>query len=38
MNYKGIIIEESLKDTSTLNEVKILESKIEPVTSKHQTP
>ncbi len=38
MNYKGIIIEESLKDTSTLNEVKILESKIEPVTPKHQTP
>lgn len=38
MNYKGTIIEESLKDKSILSEIKILNTKIEPVTGKHQTP
>jgi hypothetical protein len=38
MNYKGTIIKESLKDTSILEEVKILDTKIEKVTEKHKTP
>lgn len=38
MNFKGVIIEESLADTSVLNDVKILSTKIEPVTDKHKTP
>jgi len=38
MNYRGVIIEESLEDKSILKEVKILETEIEPVTKKHQTP
>lgn len=38
MNFKGVIIEESLKDKSVLKKVKILSTKIEPVTKEHQTP
>lgn len=38
MNYKGTIIEESLVDTTLLQEVKILETKVEPVTERHKTP
>lgn len=38
MDFKGVIIEESLKDKSVLNDVKILSTKIEPVTNKHKTP
>lgn len=38
MNYKGIIIEESLNDTSILNDVKILDTKVEEVTPEHHTP
>jgi len=38
MNYTGIIIEESLEDKSILKEVKILSTKVEPVTEKHKTP
>jgi len=38
MNYKGVIIEESLKDKEILNEVQILSTKVEQVTEKHQTP
>jgi hypothetical protein len=38
MDYKGIIIEESLKGTSVLNDVKILSTKIEIVTEDHKTP
>src|SRR5688572_15194539 len=38
MNYKGVIIEESLDNTSVLKEVNILETKIEAVTEKHKTP
>ncbi|MEK9176635.1 MAG: hypothetical protein AAB520_04305 [Patescibacteria group bacterium] len=38
MIYKGVIIEESLKNTSLLKEVNILETKVEKITSEHQTP
>lgn len=38
MNFAGIIIEESLTDTSVLNEVKIVSTEIEPVTNEHKTP
>lgn len=38
MNYKGIIIEESLQDASLLKEVKILNTKVEPITPEHKTP
>lgn len=38
MNYKGVIIEESLADISVLKKVKILSTKVECVTAKHQTP
>ncbi len=38
MNYKGVIIEESLDDKSVLEEVSILDTKIEQVTNSHKTP
>lgn len=38
MNYRGIIIEESLLDPSVLSEVEILETKIEAVRPEHKTP
>lgn len=38
MNYKGVIIEESLEDKEILREVKVLETKVEPVAEKHKTP
>jgi len=38
MNYKGVIIEESLQDSSLLEDVKILETKVEPITPEHKTP
>lgn len=38
MNYKGVIIEESLKDASVLKEVNILETKVELITPEHKTP
>jgi hypothetical protein len=38
MNYKGVTIEESLEDKSVLKDVKILSTKVEPVTEKHKTP
>ena len=38
MNYKGVIIEESLIDTSALREVRILDTKVEQVTERHKTP
>ncbi len=37
-NFTGVIIEESLTDKSVLDEVKIIKTKVEPVTEKHQTP
>jgi hypothetical protein len=38
MNYKGVIIQESLQDSSLLKDVKILETKIESITLEHKTP
>lgn len=38
MTYKGVIIEESLNETSVLNDIKIIETKIEKVTPTHRTP
>lgn len=38
MNYTGDIIEESLEDKSVLKDVKILKTRVEPVTEKHKTP
>jgi len=38
MNYQGTIIEESLADKMILQKVRILSTKIEQVTQKHQTP
>ena len=38
MNYRGVIIEESLKNPDVLKEILILSTEIEPVTEEHQTP
>jgi hypothetical protein len=38
MGYKGVIIEESLKDKSVLKKVIILSTKVEQVIEKHKTP
>jgi hypothetical protein len=38
MDYRGTIIEESLEDNSLLKDVKIISTKVESVTEKHQTP
>jgi len=38
MNYKGVIIEESLENPLILNEVKVLDLRVEKVTEKHKTP
>ncbi len=38
MKYKGVIIEESLQDVSILQKLKILETKVEPITPEHKTP
>lgn len=38
MNFKGIIIEESLTDKSILNDIKIISTEVEPVTESHKTP
>ena len=38
MNFKGIIIEESLTDTSVLDDANIVSTKVESVTEKHKTP
>jgi len=38
MNYKGVIIEESLENKDILKDVKILETKVEKVTEEHKTP
>ncbi|MBP9718874.1 MAG: hypothetical protein KBD46_00200 [Candidatus Levybacteria bacterium] len=38
MNYTGVIIEESLKDASFLQNIKILDTKVEQVTLDHKTP
>ena len=38
MNYKGVIIEESLEDRAILARVRVLESKVAQVTPRHKTP
>ena len=38
MNYKGVIIEESLENKEILKDVKILETKVEEVVEEHKTP
>ena len=38
MNYKGVIIEESLGDKTILSKVKIVETNVEQVTPRHKTP
>ena len=38
MNYKGVIIEESLTDKGALKDVVVLNTKVEPITEKHRTP
>jgi hypothetical protein len=38
MDYKGTIIEESLKDKSILKSISMLSTKTERVTKEHQTP
>ncbi len=38
MNYKGVIIEESLSNKDVLEDVVILSTKVEQVTEKHATP
>lgn len=37
MNYQGTVIEESLEDKDILKSIKILSTKVEEVTEKHQT-
>jgi hypothetical protein len=38
MNYKGVIIEESLETKDILGRIKILSTKVEQVVDKHKTP
>lgn len=38
MDYEGVIIEESLVDTSLLKDVEIVSTEVEPVTEEHKTP
>lgn len=38
MNYKGVIIEESLEDKDVLKDVTILKTEVEKVTDEHKTP
>jgi hypothetical protein len=38
MNYKGVIIEESLEKKDILGHIKILSTKVESVVEKHKTP
>ncbi|KKQ79975.1 MAG: hypothetical protein UT01_C0023G0014, partial [Candidatus Daviesbacteria bacterium GW2011_GWA1_38_7] len=37
MNYKGVIIEESLGNKDVLKLIKVLSTKVEKVTKSHQT-
>ena len=36
--FKGVVIKESLERNEILQELKILRTKVEPVTEKHKTP
>lgn len=37
-NYKGVIIEESLEGKNVIQDLKVLETKVEEATPKHKTP
>lgn len=37
-NYNGTIIEESLANKDVLKKVKIISTKVEPITNEHKTP
>jgi hypothetical protein len=37
-NFSGTIIEESLENKDVLKKIKIIATKVEPVTEKHKTP
>jgi len=37
-DYKGVIIEESLKDKRVLKEIRITKTRVSPVTEEHKTP
>jgi hypothetical protein len=37
MNYRGVIIEESVADKAVLGLVKIISTEVEPVTNEHKT-
>jgi len=37
-NYQGVIIEESLENKEVLKKIKIISTKIEPITEEHKTP
>jgi hypothetical protein len=38
MNYKGVIIEESLDNKDVIKQIKIISTKVEQVIEKHKTP
>lgn len=38
MNFRGVVIEESLGNKSVLGKIKIVETKVEQVIPKHKTP
>lgn len=38
MNYRGVIIEESLADMSVLDKIKIVKTDVEPLKPEHKTP
>jgi hypothetical protein len=38
MNYKGVIIEESLENKDVLKDIEILSTEVEEVTGEHKTP
>ena len=38
MDYKGVIIEESLENKDILKDVKVLDTKVEEVVEEHKTP
>lgn len=37
-NYQGVIIEESLKNKKIFKKIKIISTKVEPITEEHKTP
>ena len=37
-NYQGVIIEESLESKEVLKKIKIISTKVEPITNEHKTP